>query len=208
MFFRMLAVLLLLTISCTPYSRIRRIASGEVAMGLSVSDEKPLDEEEDKSIQIDSIRSSLSEGPVIMNAIRDSETGDMVATDVINASKVTARFRNVSERAGYVSIGFDVTVPAALSRSAWKMELFPMLVLQGDTTGLETLCITGSSYREAQLRGYQRYNRFLESIITDSSDFVRIGQLEIFLARHFPQTYAMKTDSSFVSEPWRKICSG
>ena len=198
---RSFAILLLaVAVSCTQYKVVQKFASGQVAVGLAVPGDED-DASDDIEAVIDSISGNLPEGPVIMNAIRDSETGEMVATDVINASKVTARFRNVSERAGYVSIGFDVTVPAALSRSAWKLELFPMLVLQGDTTGLETLCITGSSYREAQLRGYQRYNRFLESIITDSSDFVRIGQLEIFLARHFPQTYAMKTDSSFVSEP-------
>lgn len=201
MFFRMLAVLLLLTISCTPYSRIRRIASGEVAMGLSVSDEKPLDEEEDKSIQIDSIRSSLSEGPVIMNAIRDSETGEMVATDVITASKVTARFRNVAERAGYVSISFDVTVPSGMSDSRWQLKICPDMRIQNDTVPLDPIYITGALYRAAQLRGYERYQAFLASIVTDPSELVHLGQLEVFLKRHFPETYAMKTDSSFVPEP-------
>ena len=136
-----------------------------------------------------------------MNAIRDTETGEMVATDIISASKVTARFRNVPERGGYVSIGFDLSVPSSLTRSEWKLMMEPYMVLQDDTLSLESIHVAGRAYREAQLRGYQRYRRFLESIITDSTDFVRIGQLEIFLKRNFPQTYAMKTDSSFVSEP-------
>ena len=84
-------------------------------MELSVPDEKPLEDLEDREIKIDSIRSDLSDGPVIMNAIRDSETGEMVATDIISASKVVARFRNVAERAGYVTIGFDVSVPAEMA---------------------------------------------------------------------------------------------
>ena len=43
-------------------------------MGLSVTDEKPLeDETEDQEIQIDSIRGTLSDGPIIMNAIRKQE---------------------------------------------------------------------------------------------------------------------------------------
>lgn len=125
----------------------------------------------------------------------------MVATDIISASKVTARFRNVPERGGYVSIGFDLSVPSSLTRSEWKLMMEPYMVLQDDTLSLESIHVAGRAYREAQLRGYQRYRRFLESIITDSTDFVRIGQLEIFLKRNFPQTYAMKTDSSFVSEP-------
>ena len=171
-------------------------------MGLSVSDEKPIeDESRDQDFQIDSIRGTLSDGPIIMNAIRDSETGEMVATDVINASKVTARFRNVAERAGYVSISFDVSVPAGMSDSQWQLKICPNMYIQNDTASLDPIYITGAAYRAAQLRGYERYQAFLASIITDPYDLVRLGQLEVFLKRHFPATYAMKTDSSFVSEP-------
>ena len=171
-------------------------------MGLSVSDEKPIeDESRDQDFQIDSIRGTLSDGPIIMNAIRDSETGEMVATDVINASKVTARFRNVAERSGYVSISFDVSVPAGMSDSQWQLKICPNMYIQNDTASLDPIYITGAAYRAAQLRGYERYQAFLASIITDPYDLVRLGQLEVFLKRHFPATYAMKTDSSFVSEP-------
>lgn len=188
-------------LSCSPYNKIRRIRSGEVGMTLSVSDEKPLEEENDDEIVIDSIRGTLSDEPVIMNAIRDSETGEMVATDVINASKVVARFRNVAERAGYVSISFDVTVPSAMSDSDWQLKIMPYMMIQQDTLSLDALYITGERYRAGQLRGYERYRAFLASIITDTTDFIRINQLEIFIKRHYPETYAMKTDSSFVPAP-------
>lgn len=202
MSFRIYVLLLVAAVACTPYSRILKIASGEIAMGLSVSDEKPIeDESRDQDFQIDSIRGTLSDGPIIMNAIRDSETGEMVATDVINASKVTARFRNVAERAGYVSISFDVSVPAGMSDSQWQLKICPNMYIQNDTAALDPIYITGAAYRAAQLRGYERYQAFLASIITDPYDLVRLGQLEVFLKRHFPATYAMKTDSSFVSEP-------
>lgn len=188
--------------SCSSIGKMNRIRSGEVAMTLSVSEEKPLEDDEDeKDVVIDSIRGTLSEGPIIMNAIRDTETGEMVATDVISASKVTARFRNVAERAGYVSISFDVMVPSAMSDSQWQLKIQPLLGIQNDTLPLEALYITGEKYREEQLRGYERYRAFLASIITDSSDFVRISQLEVFLERHYPETYAMKRDSSFVPAP-------
>ena len=148
-----------------------------------------------------SVDSSGDGGPLIMNAIRDSETGEMVATDIISASRVTARFRNVAERGGSVSIEFDVTVPAYMTDSRLKLEFRPEMDLMGKTVLLDPLYITGSRYREAQLRGYQRYRAFLESIISDSSAFIRMDQLEKFLMRHYPETYAMKTDSSFISEP-------
>ena len=194
--------MLLTLVSCSPYSRIRKIASGEIAMGLSVTDEKPLDDEsQDQEIHIDSIRGTLSDEPIIMNAIRDSETGEMVATDVISASKVTARFRNVAERAGYVSISFDVSVPSGMSDSQWQLKISPTMRIQQDTLSLEPIFITGTAYRAAQLKGYERYRAFLSSIITDPSDLMYLGQLEIFLERHYPETYAMKTDSTFISEP-------
>ena len=96
-------------------------------MTLSVPEEPPVEDEEDNEVQIDSIRSTLSDEPIIMNAIKDTETGEMVATDVISASKVTARFRNVAERAGYVSISFDVSVPAAMSDWEWQLKILPFM---------------------------------------------------------------------------------
>ena len=198
---RLIYVLVCLAVgSCASYKVMRKVNSGEVAVGFAVPEDRPLDDSDVQSVT-DNVESELPDGPIIMNAIRDTETGEMVATDIISASKVTARFRNVPERGGYVSIGFDLSVPSSLTRSEWKLMMEPYMVLQDDTLSLESIHVAGRAYREAQLRGYQRYRRFLESIITDSTDFVRIGQLEIFLKRNFPPTYAMKTDSSFVSEP-------
>ena len=175
------------------------IRSGVVEMRISVPEDDP--EEEENVTDVDSIRASLADGPIIMNAIRDSETGEMVATDVISASKVVARFRNVAERAGYVSIGFDVLVPAQMSDSKWQLKMYPEMRILNDTVRLEPVFITGKAYRAGQIRGYERYRDFLSSIITDTMDFLWLGQLEVFLERHFPETYAMKTDSSLISDP-------
>ena len=191
----------MILLSCSPVGKMKKIRSGEVSMTLAVPEEKPIEEEIGKEVVIDSIRGTLSEGPIIMNAIKDTETGEMVATDVINASKVTARFRNVAERAGYVSISFDVTVPSAMSDSQWQLKILPFMSMQDDTIPLDALYITGERYRAEQLRGYERYRAFLASIITDSTDFIWIKQLEVFLERHYPETYAMKRDSSYVPVP-------
>ena len=197
----MMVAVALIAVSCSPYRKMRDIRSGTVALSLSVPDEPPLEEDEDVEVSVDSIRGTLVDEPLIMNAIRDSETGEMVATDVIRASSVTARFRNVAERAGYVSISFDVTVPTALSDSRWQLKIQPLMAIQNDTVPLDAVYVTGQQYRAGQLRGYERYRAFLASIITDTTDFIRIRQLEIFLERHYPQTYEMKRDSSYVPEP-------
>lgn len=198
---RFIAVALLLIAACSPIRRIDGIRKGEIGMSISVPDDRPLEDEPASGVVVDSIRNTLADEPFIMNAIKDTETGEMVATDVIRASTVTARFRNVAERAGYVSISFDVTVPSQMSDSRWQLKLLPKMSLFDETTVLEPIFITGEGYREAQLRGYERYRRFLATIITDSTEFIREGQLDIFLRRHFPQTYAMKTDSSYVTVP-------
>ena len=195
------ACLCLIMVSCSPFRRLESIRSGEVGMSIRVPEEKTLTDVSDPDVVVDSIRGSLAGEPFIMNAIRDTETGEMVATDVIRASTVTARFRNVAERAGYVSISFDVNVPSVMKDSRWQLKLRPMMSVMDEKVPMDPIFITGAGYREGQLRGYERYRRFLATIITDSTEFIREGQLDIFLKRHFPDTYAMNTDSSFVSDP-------
>lgn len=194
-----LAVALSVT-SCTSYKRVRQMRTGEVMLGLSVREDTRYEEPEQEPV-VDSMSAEVSGGPIIMNAIRDTETGEMVATDVISASKVTARFRNVAERDGYVTIGFDITVPESMMDSRWRLKILPNMLIASDTLPLMPVYVTGKAYRNAQLRGYQRYRAFLASIVTDTTDMIRMHQLEIFLERHFPQTYMMKNDTSIISSP-------
>ena len=196
----LLLVILAIMSSCGPYGKMQKIRSGQVMLGLSVPEDTSPSETEDE-VDVDSIKCDMPEGPIIMNAIRDSETGEMVATDVINASKVTARFRNVAERLGYVSIEFDLTIPEFLSSSQWQLKVNPMMRIEKDTLALESIYVTGRGYRNMQMRGYQRYRAFLASIITDTTDLIRMRQLEIFLKRNFPQTYSMRNDTTIISEP-------
>ncbi|MCD8312531.1 MAG: hypothetical protein LUC24_00035 [Bacteroidales bacterium] len=193
----------LLTLSCAVDRKLNGVRNGTVRADVSIpSDEdyRRAKEEIMREAIVDTATAQASGGPLIMNAIRDEETGEMVATDVIAASTVVARFRNVAERFGKVNIEFDITVPPDMLESSWKLELLPVMRIMGDSTALEPVHVTGRKYRDEQMRGYARYNRFISSIITDSADFVRIGQLEIFIRRYFPEVFAMKSDSSYVSD--------
>ena len=136
----------------------------------------------------------------LMKAVQDEETGEMVATEVLEAATVTARFQNIAERRGKVDLEYLVTVPENMLNNDWQFRLFPSMVIQGDSTDLEAIFITGRGYREAQLRGYERYDRFIRKIVEEDIYFVNIYQLERFVARNFPDLYAFKTDSTFVSE--------
>ena len=140
-----------------------------------------------------------AEGPIIMNAVRD-EDGNMVATDVLEAASVTARFRNVAERGGKVNIEFAVTVPQDMMDPQWQLRFYPRMYVLEDTLGLDPILITGQEYRNEQMRGYRRYEKFLQSIVTDSMEFVNMKLLEIFIERNIPALYAFRTDSTFVSD--------
>ena len=140
-----------------------------------------------------------AEGPIIMNAVRD-EDGNMVATDVLEAASVTARFRNVAERGGKVNIEFAVTVPQDMMDPQWQLRFYPQMYVLEDTLGLDPILITGQEYRNEQMRGYRRYEKFLQSIVTDSMEFVNMRLLEIFIERNIPALYAFRTDSTFVSD--------
>ena len=143
---------------------------------------------------------------IIMKAIKD-ENGEMVATDVINAAVVEARFRNVAERHGKVDIAFQIRVPKEMQDDAWQLRFYPEMRLpvgagndECDTLHLEPVIITGAKYRKAQLRGYQQYEKFLASIVTDSTRFINMHLLELFIQRNIPDLYAFKSDSTEVAD--------
>ena len=106
----------------------------------------------------------------LMKAVQDEETGEMVATEVLEAATVTARFQNIAERRGKVDLEYLVTIPENMLNSNWQFRLYPTMVIQNDTTALDMIFITGTNYRKAQLRGYERYERFLRRIITETAD--------------------------------------
>ena len=136
---------------------------------------------------------------IIMKAVKD-ENGEMVAHETLEAAKVTARFRNVAERGGSVDLRFQILVPEKMQDSNWQLCFFPDLFVLEDSIRLEPVFITGSGYRKAQLKGYEQYRRFLESIAADSLHFVDHRQLENFLRRNIPSIYQFRSDSSYVSD--------
>lgn len=138
---------------------------------------------------------------IIMRAIRDEE-GEMVAHEVLDAAVVTARFRNVAERHGKVDIQFNITVPPTMQDKGWQLRFSPTMFILGDSLRLDSVIITGADYRKAQLKGYQQYERFLASIVADTTRFINLRQLEIFLKRNIPALYAFKTDSTEVSDEY------
>ena len=119
----------------------------------------------------------------IMNAVRDEQTGEMVATEQLNAAILVARFRNVAERLGVVDMDFMIVVSDSLQDPAWQLRFDPLMVVMGDTLRLEPVLITGEDFRRAQIRGYDRYGRFLKGLSRDSTLFVDRDQAGKFMQR-------------------------
>ncbi len=197
------ALALAAILSCSTQSKLRSLRKGAAAASLALAKEDKLPEISAGDIQAhrDTLKVQAPDGRemMIMRAVRN-EDGEMVATDVIEAAIVTARFRNVAERHGKVDLRFLVTVPKDMLDSRWQLRLTPEMNVLGEDIMLDPVLITGKDYRRAQLRGYQQYERFLRSIITDTTRFIRQHELEVFLHRNIPDLYNLKTDTTYVSD--------
>ena len=188
--------------SCSSQRKLAAIKRGNPAASLVLGKDVYVPEVKEAKVLRDTLRIKDDDGRelLLMKAIRDEETGDMVATETLDAAKITARFRNIAERHGQVDLSFAIIVPGAMQDSKWQLRFYPDMYMLGDVERLEPVIITGNAYRKAQLRGYQQYNRFLSRIISDTTRFVNVKALEIFLRRNIPQLYAFKTDSTYVSD--------
>lgn len=189
--------------ACSASRKAQSLRRDAVAARLQLSDEQ---EELLPSLQTlkarhDTIRVTGLHGEelFLMHAEED-ESGEMVVQDVLDAAVVVARFRNVAERHGKVDLEFQVVVPAAMQDSRWQLRFYPDMFIQQDSVRLEPVIITGRDYRRAQLRGYQHYEKFLSGIVSDTTRFINLWQLELFLERNIPELYAFKSDSSLVSD--------
>ena len=196
----LLAVLLLA--GCGSQGKLERLRRQSLAAQMVIADEKELPEiamggEPRRDTMV--VEDPDGNQVLIMRAVKD-ENGEMVATDVIQAARITARFRNVAERSGKVDLNFRIIVPEAMQDRDWQLRFYPDLFVLEDSLRLDPILITGAGYRKAQLKGYEQYRRFLDSIAADSTHFVDRFQLEMFLRRNLPDIYRFKTDSTAVSD--------
>jgi hypothetical protein len=201
-YFLIALYILSLIVGCTTYRKINYIKRNSTEAMIVPSKDNDMTELSLRdTLRRDTLTVEGDDGKeiLIMKAVKD-ENGEMVATDVIKAAKVTARFRNVAERHGKIDIGFQVIVPRTMLDSKWQLRFYPVLYILGDSTDLEHVIITGKGYRKEQLKGYQQYSKFLKSIISDTTKFINEFQLEIFIKRNIPAIYKYKQDSSYVSD--------
>ena len=188
--------------SCSGPRKLQRVQTEQMQASIGLVQETEIKQlEMDEITRPDTLVVHDDDGRemIIMKAIKD-ENGEMVATDVINAAVVEARFRNVAERHGKVDIEFQIRVPKEMQDEQWQLRFYPRMHIMEDTLKLDQVIITGAKYRKAQLKGYQQYEKYLASIVTDTTRFINMRLLELFIQRNIPDLYAFKADSTEVAD--------
>ena len=197
------ALLFGMVVSCGPSKKIISLNEKKIQATLNLSDADNIPDREYRKAHRDTIiikDDKTGKDMLLMKAIRDEETGEMVANDVLEAAYVTARFRNIAERNGKIDLRFEITVPKDMQDSRWQLRFYPDMFILQDSIRLEPVYVTGKDYRKAQLRGYEQYERFLATLINDTTKLIDIHQLEVFIQRNIPEIYAFRNDSSFVDD--------
>lgn len=211
---KFLALLLILSITsffagCSTFNKERRLFKRNADVTARVSDntdeypETPQflikrDQEDDMFIE-DTLAQNK---PVLMNAVVDDETGELVASDQLNTIVVKADYKNIAERNGIVEVAFDLVVPAAMQDKDWQIRLTPKFYWETDSLIAEKLYVTGKEFREKQVQGYRKYQKYFKSIVPDSADFVRafasLGLLDRFIHRNVKRGYMGVTEQEAI----------
>lgn len=170
------------------------LPSNEVVAQIST---ETMEENNEEVGQEKTVRTELGDA-IIMNTVYDEESGETVITDNLKEVVVEAPYKNIAERNGIIELAFDLIVPSQMQDPNWQLRFTPQLFYLEDSVNLNKIYITGNLYRQKQLRGYELYNRFLKSILPDSSfikSFCYVRLMEIFLKRNFPSVHNLRNDT-------------
>lgn len=123
--------------------------------------------------------------PIIMSSMED-ENGENVIRDSIIASVVTAKFTNISEHMGMVDIAFVIQIKSSSDfvKENTQVRLRPRLTVLQDTLDLDKVYLTSKVYRDWQDEGYEKYRKYSESIVHDTTLFIRNDLMNRFLDRN------------------------
>ena len=141
--------------------------------------------EEEQSPQVMEV-TDLQGNRIIMNAVKDEETGEMVATEELDEIVVVARFRHVAERNGVVDLVFELSVPLELQNRMWQVRFTPQYYVLGDTLVADMIYVTGERFRKVQNWEHAMYGNYLRKFVPQEvadTLFVRQKLLERFMAR-------------------------
>jgi len=230
----MLVVLILLASSCSSnwkYEYLKNEAPRNIdAKGLNTqadnSEIKEIeikDEEEDTTKFVDKDYKGYNKN-ARLELTRDSEGNISEASDSLDEIRVFASklVYTPVDTSGRLIMTLLAEIPKDIISSDWQIRIHPKLYVRqnkiiSDPIDIDDFFITGSGYRDKQLRGYEKYSNYLSKIMTDGSsynnsinvdrvlnenipNYVNKYQLEYFIMRNFPEIYSLKNDTSYISD--------
>lgn len=171
--------------SCSTGRKLSAIRASEIIPAMSIADDISPEEMRIDIPQRDTLVVTDPQGRevLIMRAIKD-DNGEMVATEELYPAFVSASFKNIAERHGMVDLRFRISVPSSMQDTRWQIRLIPRLSMCGSQQELESVIVTGKEYRNAQLKGYEHYEAYLNAILTNPDDFLWDRELRIFMSRN------------------------
>lgn len=191
-------LVLLLTASCAGGKRLNLVKDGGAAVEVAVGSlDDVMDEvavghvSEIEVVEVEDLQGNR----IIMNAVKDEETGEMVAQEHLNEIVVQARFSHVAERNGLVDLVFELAVPEELQQRMWQVRLYPKYAFLGDTLRGDEIHITGEKFRKVQQWEYRMYGNYINRIVPDSiaeTLYAQNRQLRNFIARNGYNEHAGK----------------
>lgn len=132
----------------------------------------------------------------------DEDTGEKIMSLAIDEVIISARNRrNLVERNGKINIDFVVTVPPSLLHSKWQLALDPTLTKGGDTLTFSPLVYRGGKFSRQQLRDYERYGKYLGTIVDSADYFEAFGDKEsynAYLSRLYTDRKANASDLDYL----------
>lgn len=144
----------------------------------------------------------LQGNSIVMNAVKDEESGEMVAMEQLDEIVVVAKFKHVAERNGSVDLVFELSVPLELQRRKWQVRFTPQYHIMEDTLMTEKIFITGKGFRRVQDWQYSMYGNYVGKIIPgEVADtlYSRSKLLGRFMGRGTWENYGGSRD-----EIWKK----
>ncbi len=181
----------LLVVSCAGGRKLALVEKNGITAAVSAGslDDVVLEDagtEEDGGPQVVEVQ-DLQGNSIIMNAVRDDESGEMVASEQLQEIVVEARFRHVAERNGYVDLVFELSVPVELQKRMWQVRFTPEYHFLGDTLVSDKVFVTGEKFRKVQEWEHAMCRSYEERLVPEDAAWEEFGRkrlMERFVTRY------------------------
>ena len=129
---------------CSSSRKLAMLQSKDELADISIP-EREMHIDTSRNISEDTIKIEIDgREMILMKAVRDAESGEMVAHQELQAAFVTARYRSVAERRGKADLEFQIRVPEYMLDTRWQLRFYPSMFVGEETHVLEPVFITGS----------------------------------------------------------------